>query len=75
MKGPGAFTLRLNVTANGTTMIRKNLFTGARVQHSAGVSLVYQLFDRTGKIVKADAMQHYFEWKTSREVRELLDKT
>lgn len=74
MKGEGAFTLRLNVTANGTTMIRKNLFTSARVQHSAGVSLVYQLFDRTGKIVKADAVQHYFEWKTATEIRELTDK-
>lgn len=74
MKGEGAFTLRLNVTANGTTMIRKNLFTSARVQHSAGVGLVYQLFDRTGKIFKADAMQYYFEWKTAKEVRELIDK-
>jgi len=73
IKGAGAFTLRVNVTANGTSMIRKNLFTNARVQHSAGVSLVYQLFDQTGRIINADALQYYFDWKTADEVRELLD--
>lgn len=72
MKEPGAFTLRLNVIANGTTMIRKNAFTSARAEHSAGVSLVYQLFDLTGKIVNADAMQYYFEFKTARDVMQLL---
>lgn len=66
------YTLRLNVTANGTTMIRKNLFWNARVKHSAGVSLVYQLFDRNGKIVRADGMQYYYEWKTAEEVRQVI---
>lgn len=72
LRGEGAFVLRLNVTANGTTMIRKNLFLSARVQHSAGVSVVYQLFDGTGRIVEADGMQCYYEWKTSKEVRQLV---
>lgn len=74
MKGEGAFTLRLAVTANGTTMIRKNLFTSAGVQHSAGVSLVYQLFDLTGRVVNADALQYYFEFKSADEVRALINK-
>lgn len=75
MKGDGAFTLRLNVTANGTTMIRKNLFLSARVQHSAGVSLIYQLFDQGGRIVTADGMQFYFEFQTGKEVRQLVNRT
>lgn len=72
MKGPDAFTLRLSVTANGTTMIRKNTFTSAHAEHSAGVSLIYQLFDLTGKIVNADAMQYYFEFQTAKEVRQII---
>lgn len=69
----GTFILRLNVTANGTTMIRKNLFLSARVRHSAGVSVVYQLFDGTGMVAEADGMQFYYEWKTSKEVRQMVE--
>ena len=74
MKEDKAFTLHLTVTANGTSTIRKNVFTSARVQHSAGVSLVYQLFELTGKIADAGVMQYYFDFKTAEEVRDLVER-
>lgn len=47
------FTLRVAVTANGTTKIKKDLFVDAKVRHSAGANLVYQLFNREGALAQA----------------------
>lgn len=62
------FTIRFTVSANGTTKIKKNFFWNASVRHSASASLAYQLFDRTGRIVRANAFQWYFDWQSSEEI-------
>ena len=69
-----SFTLRVAATANGTTKIKKNLFVDAKVRHSAGANLVYQLFDRTGRVVMGDTMQFYYDYKSSKAVREEVEK-
>ena len=69
---PGTFTLRVAVTANGTTKIKKNLFVDAKVRHSAGANLVYQLFDRDGRVVLGNATQFYFDYQSAGDVRALI---
>ena len=66
------FTLRYAATANGTTKIKKNFFWNASVRHSAGATLAYQLFNREGRIVRANAFQWYFDWKTSEEINRMI---
>lgn len=72
LKQDTTFTLRLTIAANGTTKIKKRLFLDARIKHSAGAILTYQLFDVTGKVVLADVIQYYFDWKTAEEVRSTI---
>lgn len=64
------FTLRVAVTANGTTKIKKNIFVDAKVRHTAGANLVYQLFNHAGEVVLGDAMQFYFDYKSAAEVQD-----
>lgn len=70
LRDPLAFTLRVAVTANGTTKIKKNIFVDAKVRHTAGANLVYQLFDRDGKVVRGDSSQIYFDYMSAREVKD-----
>jgi hypothetical protein len=63
-----AFMLRVAVSANGTTKIKKNMFIDAKVRHTAGADLVYQLFDHNGRVVMGDAMQFYFDYKSASQV-------
>lgn len=70
LKDNSTFMLRVAVTANGTTKIKKNMFVDAKVRHSAGANLVFQLFDHEGRVVDGDAMQFYFDYKSAAAVRD-----
>lgn len=74
MNADGTYTLRFSVTANGTTKIKQWLFFDAKVRHSAGARVVYQVFDKNGMIARANSFQFYFDWKSPEEVRACLDK-
>lgn len=74
MNKTGAYTLRFTVSANGTTKIRQWLFLDAKVRHSAGARIAYQVFDKDGMIAKANSFQFYFDWKSSGEVRGCLNQ-
>jgi hypothetical protein len=63
------YTLRVAVTANGTTKIKKNLFVDAKVRHAAGATLVYQLFDKFGRVAKGSTLQCYIDYQSSEDVR------
>jgi hypothetical protein len=69
LSDPLAFTLRIAVTANGTTKIKKNIFVDAKVRHTAGANLVYQLFDHNGKLRRGDALQFYFDYMSANDVK------
>ncbi|GEM_PF-3206197 len=69
---PLTFTLRVAVTANGTTKIKKNLFVDAKVRHSAGANLVYQLFNNDGALVQGNVMQCYIDYRSSQQVRDIV---
>ncbi len=66
------FTLRVAVTANGTTKIKKNIFVDAKVRHSAGANVVYQLFNRDGALAQGDVMQCYIGYRSSRDVENVV---
>lgn len=70
-----AYTLRVAVTANGTTKIKKNLFVDAKVRHSAGANLVYQLFNKHGAVVQGDVFQCYIDYRSAQEVRDIVSGT
>ena len=72
MDDDNAYTLRVDAKANGTTKIKKNLFVDAKVRHSAGADLVYQLFDRSGFIKQAGVMQCYIEYQSSNDVHDIV---
>lgn len=72
MNSPNTYTLRVAVTANGTTKIKKNLFVDAKVRHSARAGLVYQLFDMYGRVVKGSTMQCYIDYQSARGVHDAL---
>lgn len=66
---PGTYTLRFTTTANGATTIRKKFYWwNTEVLHTAGANLVYQLFDKQGRIAQANTFQAYLDSKTSAEV-------
>jgi hypothetical protein len=67
-----AYTLRVAVTANGTTKIKKNMFVDAKVRHSAGANLVYQLFNKHGAVVQGDVLQCYIDYRSAQEVRNIV---
>lgn len=69
LRDPMAFTLRIAITANGTTKIKKNLFVDAKVRHTAGANLVYQLFDHNGRVRMGDALQFYFDYMSAGDVK------
>ncbi|MCA1591079.1 MAG: hypothetical protein LC754_00150 [Acidobacteria bacterium] len=72
MMKPGVYTLRVAVKANGTTKVKKNLFVDAKVRHSAGADLTYQLFDREGVIAQANSVQCYIEYQSARDVQGIV---
>jgi len=72
LRDPQTFTLRVAVTANGTTKIKKNLFVDAKVRHSAGANLVYQLFNRNGALAQGDVMQCYLDYRSAKDVYEIV---
>lgn len=72
LNDPHTFTLRVAATANGTTKIKKNLFVDAKVRHSAGANLVYQLFNRDGALAQGDVMQCYIDYRSARDVRDVV---
>lgn len=69
LEDPQAFTLRVAVTANGTTKVKKNMFVDAKVRHSAGANLVYQLFNRDGALAQGDVMQCYIDYRSANDVQ------
>lgn len=69
------YTLRVAVNANGTTKIKKNLFVDAKVRHSAGANLVYQLFNRTGAMAQGNVMQCYFDYRSAEDVYQIVSET
>ena len=75
LREPQTFTLRVAVTANGTTKIKKNLFVDAKVRHSAGANLVYQLFNRNGVLAQGDVMQCYIDYRSANEVYRIMSAT
>lgn len=75
VSSPNTYTLRVSVTANGTTKIKKNLFVDAKVRHSARAGLVYQLFDNLGRVVKGASMQCYMDYQSAQEVRDAVGST
>lgn len=72
LSDPQAFTLRVAVTANGTTKVKKNIFVDAKVRHSAGASLVYQLFNKDGALAQGSVMQCYIDYRSARDVQQLV---
>jgi hypothetical protein len=72
MNDDGTYTLRVGVKANGTTKVKKNLFVDAKVRHSAGADLTYQLFDKEGVIAQANSLQCYIEYQSSRNVQNIV---
>lgn len=69
---PQTFTLRVAVNANGTTKIKKNMFVDAKVRHSAGANVVYQLFNRDGVLAQGDVMQCYISYQSSQDVQGVM---
>lgn len=69
---PHTFTLRVAVNANGTTKIKKNMFVDAKVRHSAGANLVYQLFNKDGALAQGDVMQCYIDYRSAQDVRDVV---
>lgn len=70
-----AYTLRVGVKANGTTKVKKNLFVDAKVRHSAGADLTYQLFDKEGIVAQANSLQCYIEYQSARDVQDIVSGT
>jgi hypothetical protein len=72
MSGSNAYTLRVAATANGTTKIKKNIFVDAKVRHSAGADLTYQVFDKDGFIARANGLHCYIEYQSSSDVQQIV---
>ncbi len=54
-----AYVLKLAVIAKGTNRITKNLWGNARIAHSAGAELNYQLYAPDGSLILADSIYEY----------------
>lgn len=67
-----SFTLRASVTANGTTKIKKNIFVDAKVRHTAGADLAFQLFDYNGGVAYGGGMHCYFDYQSAQDVRRAI---
>ena len=72
---PGSYTLHVEVKANGTTKVKKNLFVDAKVRHSAGADLTYQLIEGGGVIAQAQEMKCYIEYQSARDVQNMVSGT
>lgn len=68
------YVLRVTASANGTTKIKKNLFVDAKVRHSAGTTLVYQLFENDGSIAQGGALRCYIDYQSSKNVRRMASR-
>jgi hypothetical protein len=72
---PGSYTLHVEVKANGTTKVKKNLFVDAKVRHSAGADLTYQLIEGGGVIAQGDELKCYIEYQSARNVQDMVSGT
>jgi hypothetical protein len=75
LKADGAYTLHVAVKANGTTKVKKNLFVDAKVRHSAGADLTYQLIEGGGVIAQGDALKCYIAYQSARNVQDMVSGT
>ena len=75
LKSPGSYTLHVEVKANGTTKVKKNLFVDAKVRHSAGADLTYQLIEGGGVVAQGQELKCYIEYQSARDVQELVSGT
>jgi len=71
----GSYTLHVEVKANGTTKVKKNLFVDAKVRHSAGADLTYQLIEGGGVIAQAQQLKCYIEYQSAHDVQEMVSGT
>jgi hypothetical protein len=71
----GTYTLHVEVKANGTTKVKKNLFVDAKVRHSAGADLTYQLIEGGGVIAQGHELKCYIEYQSARNVQEIVSGT
>jgi len=68
----GAYTLLVDVKANGTTKVKKNLFVDAKVRRSAGADLTYQLIEGGGVIAQGQELKRYIERQSARDVQKTV---
>lgn len=71
----GAYTLHVEVKANGTTKVKKNLFVDAKVRHSAGADLTYQLIEGGGVIAQAQELKCYIQYRSARDIQDMVSGT
>ncbi|MCA1568084.1 MAG: hypothetical protein LC803_21065 [Acidobacteria bacterium] len=72
LKKDGTYTLHIEVKANGTTKVKKNLFVDAKVRHSAGADLTYQLIEGGGVIAQGHELKCYIEYQSARDVQNMV---
>jgi hypothetical protein len=75
LSADGAYTLHVEVKANGTTKVKKNLFVDAKVRHSAGADLTYQLIEGGGVIAQGQELKCYIEYQSARNVQDIVSGT
>jgi hypothetical protein len=75
LKADGSYTLHVEVKANGTTKVKKNIFVDAKVRHSAGADLTYQLIEGGGVIAQAQELKCYIEYRSARDVQDMVSGT
>ncbi|MGB8507433.1 MAG: hypothetical protein WCD76_03430, partial [Pyrinomonadaceae bacterium] len=75
LKSDGAYTLHVEVKANGTTKVKKNIFVDAKVRHSAGADLTYQLIEGGGVIAQGQELKCYIEYQSARAVQDMVSGT
>ena len=75
LKADGAYTLHVEVKANGTTKVKKNIFVDAKVRHSAGADLTYQLIEGGGVIAQGQELKCYIEYQSARDVQNIVSGT
>lgn len=75
LSADGTYTLHVEVKANGTTKVKKNLFVDAKVRHSAGADLTYQLIEGGGVIAQGQELKCYIEYQSARDVQNIVSGT
>jgi cell fate (sporulation/competence/biofilm development) regulator YlbF (YheA/YmcA/DUF963 family) len=65
----GAYALDLVVRASGTNRTRHNMFFNDKIDHSAGVSLDANLYDKDDRLVFGRLEDFYIEFTGSKDIR------